>query len=202
MRQRGEHRVHRPLHVVARGAGSFDGNVHAPVAAPVQHIGQRQQRRRLASLARRMQHEVLLVSHQPKDFVQVDALKRRNAVVLVGLDRTRGVERTHELPSLTTPGRWPCAFAWSVSCCTGRHVPAIPRAYRGISSLRESGPIELIRSRQTEFAASTPHQQGREGENRVRPTVGNPSPSTRPRRRQRYRSDFVVSRRGGRAPCR
>ena len=113
-RQPDEHRAHCPLYVVARGAGSFDGNVHAPVAAPVQHIGQRQQRRRLASLARRMQHEVLLVSHQPKDFVQVDALKRWNAVVLVGLDGTSGVERTHV--STLIDDAWQSALRLSVEC--------------------------------------------------------------------------------------
>ena len=74
-RQFGEHGAHALRHVLAHRLAILDVRVHAPVVAgmsTVQQVAQREQRRGLAGLPRRVQHEVLLVLHEAEHVVQID----------------------------------------------------------------------------------------------------------------------------------
>ena len=93
--QSGEHRAHRPLHVVTGRARGLDGGVDAGVALCVEQVAQREQGGGLAGLARCVQHEVLLAPDERQDLVEVEAFERGDAVVLVGLDGAGGVEEAH-----------------------------------------------------------------------------------------------------------
>ncbi|MCY4661631.1 MAG: hypothetical protein OXF93_17775 [Acidobacteria bacterium] len=91
-----ENGAHRPRRVLARGLADLEIRVHAAVvAAAVQEVAERQQGRRLAGLARRVQHEVLLVADETQHGVEIDALERRDAVVVFRPDGTLGVEEAH-----------------------------------------------------------------------------------------------------------
>ena len=63
--------------------------------ARVQQIAEREQRRGLAGLARRMQHEVPLVANQAEHVVKIDPRQRCDLVVPLSSDRTGSVERAH-----------------------------------------------------------------------------------------------------------
>ncbi|MCY4374478.1 MAG: hypothetical protein OXC31_11945 [Spirochaetaceae bacterium] len=83
--------------MLARGLGGF--HVHAAEGAlgsAVQQVAQRQQGGRLAGLPRRVQHEEALLSDQRQHLAQVHALQRRDAVVIRGDHRSRGVEEAHQ----------------------------------------------------------------------------------------------------------
>ena len=93
-----EHGAHRSLRVLARGLPDLEIRVYATVvAAAVQQVAEREQGRRLARLARRVQHEGLLVTDEAEHGVEIDALKRRDAVMVDGAYRTLGVEEAHSL---------------------------------------------------------------------------------------------------------
>ncbi|MCY4637308.1 MAG: hypothetical protein OXG04_22885 [Acidobacteria bacterium] len=97
-----EHRPHRPRRVLARRLPDLEVRVDAAVVAggaAVQEVAQRQQGRRLARLPRRMQHEVLLAADEVQHLFEVDPLERRDAVVVVGTNRTLGIEEAHRLHS-------------------------------------------------------------------------------------------------------
>ena len=97
-RELAQHGAHRPRRVIASSLANLEVGVYAaPVArrAGVQEIAERQQRRRLAGLARRVQYEVPLVANQAEDFVKVDPRQRCDLVVTVDSDRTGSVERAH-----------------------------------------------------------------------------------------------------------
>ena len=173
-RQPCEHRAHGPLHVVARGAGGFDGNVQAPVSPAVQHIGQRQQRRCLAGLARRMEHEVLLVAHQAERFVQIDPRQRRDQVMIGRIDGTGGVERTHGFDP-----RWAAAgFArhYGAECITGAWRAV---ATRGVSVCNAGG------QEVADFYAASATEFARLSEGRVEAPPSATSPPTTTRRCRR-----------------
>ena len=91
-----ENGAHRRAHVLPRGLADLDVDVHAAeIAARVQLVPQRQQRRRLARLAGRVQHEVLPLPHEQQEIVDVEPRERRDVVVDLRLYRTGGVEETH-----------------------------------------------------------------------------------------------------------
>ena len=97
-RKLGQYGAHALRHVVAHRLTRLDVGVHAAelaLRAAVQQIAQRQQRRGLAGLPRRVQHEVLLVPDQAEHRVEIDPFQRRDAVVVRGHYRTCGVELAH-----------------------------------------------------------------------------------------------------------
>ena len=97
-RQFGKHGAHALGHVLAHRLATLDVGVHAAeiaVRAAVQQIPQRQQRRGLAGLPRRVQHEVLFVPDQSEHRVEIDPFQRRDAVVVRGHYGTCGVELAH-----------------------------------------------------------------------------------------------------------
>ena len=88
----------RFTHLLPRGLRGLHVDVHAAVVADgsaVQQVAQGEQRRGLAGLAGRVQHEVARLAHQGEHLAQVDALQRRDAVVPVGPDGAGGVEVAH-----------------------------------------------------------------------------------------------------------
>ena len=96
--QRAQHGTNGPPHVLARRLGALDVHVHATEVArvpAVQQVPQREQGGGLAGLARGMEHEVPLVADAPEHVVEVQAVERRDAVVLVRADRAFGVELAH-----------------------------------------------------------------------------------------------------------
>ena len=97
-RELGQYGAHGFRHVLAHRLARLDVGVHAAevaLRAVVQQIPQRQQRRGLAGLSRRMQHEVLLVPDQTEHRVEIDPFQWRDAVVVRGHDGTCGVELAH-----------------------------------------------------------------------------------------------------------
>jgi hypothetical protein len=100
-------RAHGARHVLARGLGGLEVGVDRPVAAlGVQQLHQRQQAGGLAGLARGVQQEIFLLLDQPEDLGQVPALKRRQAVVVLGADRTLGCEEAHGKSSCGIRSGW------------------------------------------------------------------------------------------------
>ncbi|MCE2541438.1 MAG: hypothetical protein J4G16_13990 [Acidobacteria bacterium] len=76
--------------------------------AAVQQVAERQQRRRLARLPRGVEHEVALVANETEQLVQIHAVERRDAVVVVRTNGAHGVEEAHERVVATAravPGR-------------------------------------------------------------------------------------------------
>ena len=79
----------------------------------VQHVAERQQRRGLAGLPRRMQYEVLLAPDEAKHVVKIDPLQRRDVVVVRGHDRPLGIEREHwPHRRRESHGCHPCEAVW------------------------------------------------------------------------------------------
>ena len=93
-----ENGAHRLLHVLARRLAGLHVDVHAAVlavGAGVQEVAQGEQGGGLAGLPRRVENEVALVPHQREDVFEIHPLERRYAVVALGSDGARGVERAH-----------------------------------------------------------------------------------------------------------
>ena len=85
----------RALHVVPHRLSAFHVGVYAAVGAAgaaVEQVAERAEGGGLAALARRVQHEVLLLPDQQQHLVQVETVQRRDAVVPVRLYRSGGVE--------------------------------------------------------------------------------------------------------------
>ena len=85
--------------VLAGRLPDLDVDVHAPVAAGIQPVSQRQQGRGFPRLAGCVQHEVALVADEPKQIVQIQAVQRRDAVVVRRHHRAGRVEETHAAES-------------------------------------------------------------------------------------------------------
>ena len=103
--QLGEDGAHRLFHVLARRLAELDIGVHAAVvalAAAVQEVPEREEGGGLAGLARCVEHEVAFTSDQGQHVVEIEAAERRNAVVLVRADRSRGIEKAHGREYLTS----------------------------------------------------------------------------------------------------
>ena len=147
-RQFGKHGAHALHDVLPGRLAGLDVGVYAAVVArvpAVQQVAQRQQRRGLAGLPRRVQHEVLLVPHEAEHRVEIDPLQRRDLVVVRRHDRPLGVERAHRRRALH--GVHP---RWGEPAC-----PELPSASRslqpgalGSHSVRHRPPPGRGRSRQ------------------------------------------------------
>ena len=97
-RKLGQYGAHTFRHVLAHRLACLDVGVHAAkvaLRAAVQQIPQHQQRRGLAGLSRRVQHEVLLVPDQAEHRVEIDPLQRRDMVVVRSHYGPLRVERAH-----------------------------------------------------------------------------------------------------------
>ena len=87
-------------YVVAGHLGRFDIHVHAAEGAcstAVEVVAQRDQRGRLARLARRMQHEVLLVLNETEEVAEFHPIQGRDRVVLIRAYGAGGAEEAHRV---------------------------------------------------------------------------------------------------------
>lgn len=74
-------------------------------AVGIEPVGQGQQNRGLAGLPGSAQDKVLLPVDELQDLVQIDALKRGNALALLGENGPLRVEVPHRSSSMAPPGR-------------------------------------------------------------------------------------------------
>ena len=103
-RQAAEYGPHRQPDILPPRLAGLDIGVHATVlAAFVQKVPEREQRRGLARLARRAQNEVAPVPDAAENAFEIDALERRNAVVVRGNDRPGRVEEALGHPGTALP---------------------------------------------------------------------------------------------------
>ena len=115
-------------HVFAQRLRRLHGHIHAAViATPVQQVAQRQQRRRLARLPRRVQHEVPLVTHETEQVVEVHPVEWRDMVVVVGADGAFGVEEAHDRIVAAAPAS---AGGRTDPCFAGTIVPGPGEGHR------------------------------------------------------------------------
>ena len=90
--------AHGARGIVARYLAHLDVDLHAAVVpgrAAVEQLAQRDQRRGLAALARRAQHEVLPGANHCQQFLGVQPLQRRNRVVIRQAHGAGRVEAAH-----------------------------------------------------------------------------------------------------------
>ena len=137
-----EDRPHGPLGVFAPRLSGLDVRVDAAVvscAAAVQQVAQRQERRGLARLPRRVHYEVALVADERQHGIEIQPFQGRDAVVVRRLDGARGVEEAHG-PIVATPARCPASPAARGRCSAHgacrRRTPALPGYCRAVPGAR------------------------------------------------------------------
>ena len=140
-----EYGTHGGAHILAGRLSGLHVCVQAPVLAPgaaVQQVAQRQQRRRLAGLPGRVEHDVSPAADELQHFVEIKPVERGNAVVPSSMHRSGGVEvahvrqagdARHQRTSKRKPVIGHAASAASPSArhadggrCTDPAVPAMP----------------------------------------------------------------------------
>ena len=146
MRTRGEpaqNGAHGVLHVLTRCLRWLDVHVHAAVLTDrttVQQVLEREQDRGLARLPGRMQHEVPLVPHELQNLAEIHPFKRRDAVVVLGDDRTFGVESAHGSKYGTQAFEWRrCRWDRNDRRVRPDHRPIAARLRRNPDSSENAG---------------------------------------------------------------